>query len=102
MPSVGVGCVVTRAGQLLLVQQRRGSQPGAWAPPGGHLDFGESPDACAVRETLEEAGVPVTGVAFLAITNDLFEDADRHYVTVWKKQPDGGWKIWADMGVPGT
>jgi uncharacterized protein (TIGR02246 family) len=25
-----------------------------------------------------------------------------HYVTVWKQQPDGGWKIWADMGVPGT
>jgi len=25
-----------------------------------------------------------------------------HYVTVWRKQPDGGWKIWADMGVPGT
>lgn len=25
-----------------------------------------------------------------------------HYVTVWKQQPDGGWKIWADLGVPGT
>jgi uncharacterized protein (TIGR02246 family) len=25
-----------------------------------------------------------------------------HYVTVWKKQSDGSWKIWADMGVPGT
>lgn len=25
-----------------------------------------------------------------------------HYVTVWKKQTHGGWKIWADMGVPGT
>ena len=25
-----------------------------------------------------------------------------HYVTVWKKQPSGDWKIWADMGVPGT
>jgi uncharacterized protein (TIGR02246 family) len=24
------------------------------------------------------------------------------YVTVWHRQPDGGWKIWADMGVPGT
>ena len=24
------------------------------------------------------------------------------YVTVWRKQPDGGWRIWADMGVPGT
>ena len=25
-----------------------------------------------------------------------------HYVTIWRRQPDGGWKIWADMGVPGT
>jgi uncharacterized protein (TIGR02246 family) len=25
-----------------------------------------------------------------------------HYVTVWKRQPDSEWKIWADMGVPGT
>ena len=25
-----------------------------------------------------------------------------HYVTVWRRRPDGGWKIWADMGVPGT
>lgn len=24
------------------------------------------------------------------------------YVTVWRKQPDSGWRIWADMGVPGT
>ena len=23
-----------------------------------------------------------------------------HYVTIWKRQPDGGWKIIADMGVP--
>jgi uncharacterized protein (TIGR02246 family) len=25
-----------------------------------------------------------------------------HYVTLWRRQRDGGWKIWADMGVPGT
>jgi ketosteroid isomerase-like protein len=22
------------------------------------------------------------------------------YVTLWRRQPDGGWKIWADIGVP--
>ena len=25
-----------------------------------------------------------------------------HDVTLWKRQRDGGWKIWSDMGVPGT
>jgi uncharacterized protein (TIGR02246 family) len=25
-----------------------------------------------------------------------------HYVTVWQRQRDGGWKILADMGIPGT
>lgn len=24
------------------------------------------------------------------------------YVTVWRQQPDGGWRILADLGVPGT
>ncbi len=24
------------------------------------------------------------------------------YVTIWKRQADGGWRIWADLGVPGT
>ncbi len=24
------------------------------------------------------------------------------YVTAWRKQSDGGWKIWADLSVPGT
>jgi uncharacterized protein (TIGR02246 family) len=24
------------------------------------------------------------------------------YVTLWKRQAGGGWKIWADIGVPGT
>ena len=32
--------------------------------------------------------------------------AEQHvggrYVTLWRRQPDGGWRIWADVGVPGT
>jgi uncharacterized protein (TIGR02246 family) len=26
--------------------------------------------------------------------------SDGHYVTIWKKQRDGGWRIVADIGVP--
>ncbi len=82
VPYVGVGCIVVRAdGQLLLVR----SQRGYWSTPGGHLDFGESLEACAARETLEETGVRVTNVAFVAITNDVLPDAGKHYVTVWMR-----------------
>jgi 8-oxo-dGTP diphosphatase len=81
VPLVGVGCIVVRDAQLLLVRNHRGF----WSTPGGHLDLGESLEACAARETLEETGVSVTKVEFVAITNDVFEDAGKHYVTIWMR-----------------
>lgn len=60
-----------------------------WSTPGGHLDFGESPADCAARETLEETGIGVTNLRFVAITNDVLEDSDKHYVTIWMRgDPD--------------
>jgi 8-oxo-dGTP diphosphatase len=78
---VGIGCVVARDGKLLLVRDHRGF----WSPPGGHLDFGESPEQCAARETLEETGVSVSNVEFVAITNDVLADIGKHYLTVWMR-----------------
>ena len=76
---VGVGCIVVKEGKLLLIRTHRGF----WSTPGGHLDFGESPEACAARETEEETGVRVTNVKFVAITNDVLLDAGKHYITIW-------------------
>jgi 8-oxo-dGTP diphosphatase len=81
IPCVGVGCIVVRDGKLLLVQNQRGF----WSTPCGHLDFGESPDVCAARETLEETGVSVSNVEFVAITNDVLAAAGKHYLTVWMR-----------------
>lgn len=85
VPYVGVACLVIRDGRVLLVRHKRGSEPGTWSPPGGHLDFGETPEACAARETLEESGVRVSDVTLFGITNDLFEAAGRHYITLWTR-----------------
>jgi orotate phosphoribosyltransferase len=74
-----------RGGRLLLVKSPRGY----WSAPGGHLDFGESPAACAARETLEETGVRVTNVRFVAITNDVLTDVGKHYVTIWMRGDPG-------------
>ena len=81
IPFVGVGCIVIRDGHLLLVR----NQLGFWSTPGGHLDFGESPEVCAARETGEETGVAVTNLQFVAITNDVLTDVDKHYVTIWMR-----------------
>lgn len=79
IPFVGVGCIVVRQGKLLLVRNQRGF----WSTPGGHLDFGESPDICAAREAFEETGITVSNVQFVAITNDVLTEVGKHYLTVW-------------------
>ena len=56
---------------------------GSWSTPGGHLDFGESPEACAIREAKEETNVTVSNVRFRAVTNDFFADEGKHYITLW-------------------
>ncbi len=82
---VGVGCIVMRKERLLMVRSRRGF----WSPPGGKLEFGESLEECAIRETAEETGITVMNVEFVAITNDVFADTGRHYLTVWMRgDPD--------------
>jgi len=42
---------------ILMVEQFRfGSNEFSWEPPGGVIDAGEVPEACATRELLEETG----------------------------------------------
>lgn len=85
LPRVGVACVVMRGGRILLVRRQRSHGAGTWSPPGGHLHFGETPETCAIRETVEETGVTVSRVDFIAITNDIFTDEEKHYITLWMR-----------------
>ncbi|MBE3560807.1 MAG: NUDIX domain-containing protein [Ktedonobacteraceae bacterium] len=82
-PSVGVGVLVTRGHDILLMKRHNAHGAGTWSPPGGHLEHGESFQECAIRETLEETGVLITDATVLAVTNDIFEAEGKHYVTVW-------------------
>ena len=82
-PRVGVGIIIVKDEQVLLLRRRNVHGAGSWSTPGGHLDFGESPEECAVREAKEETGVDVTDVRFKAVTNDVFEAEGKHYITLW-------------------
>ncbi len=85
-PGVGVAVLIEQNGRLLMLR-RSGVElgAGAWGVPGGHLDFGETPEQCAIREAHEETGVTVDGIRFVGITNDVFRDDGLHYITIWMR-----------------
>ncbi len=67
---VDVRAVVFRAGELLLVRERRS---GRWTFPGGWADAGDTPSLAAERETLEESGYKVRAEKLIALL-----DKTRH------------------------
>lgn len=82
-PRVGVGVIVLRDGRVLLGLRRGSHGAGTWALPGGHLEFGESVEACAAREALEETGLAIEQLRPGPFTNDVMQAEDRHYVTLF-------------------
>lgn len=87
---VGVGVFVLQSPQEstsnphFLMGKRKGAHgAGTYALPGGHLEFGEEPEACAAREVLEETGLKVTNIRFLTATNDYMPMDNKHYITMF-------------------
>src|SRR5579859_5272217 len=81
--NVGVSVLIRRGEELLLEKRAHVHGAGTWGPPSGHIDFGETPEQTAQRETREETGVQITNLVFLGVTNDVFEKEQKHYITVW-------------------
>lgn len=54
---VGTLLFLRAGGRLLLIRKKRGHGAGKINAPGGKLDAGETPLACALRETREEVGI---------------------------------------------
>jgi mutator protein MutT len=85
-PYVGVGAVIVRDGQVLIVKRKHDPLAGQWSIPGGAVELGETLEACVAREMREETGLeiavgPVIEV-FDRITRDEQGTVRYHFVLV--------------------
>jgi len=85
-PLVGVGAVIIRDGQVLLI--RRANEPGRgqWSIPGGVLELGETLAQAAIREVREECQVEIEIEDVLSACDLIQRDAQGrvryHYVLI--------------------
>lgn len=82
-PKVGIGVLIFNKEYLLLGQRQSIHGRSTWGPPGGHLEFGETFAACAIRETKEETDLVIRDPKVVAITNDVFKEENKHYVSIF-------------------
>ncbi len=83
-PHIGVGVLLIRNNQLLLVKRKYNPDAGYWSIPGGHLDLGERVETAAEREAFEETGFKVKVSKLAGIIDKIMYDDDGkieyHYV----------------------
>lgn len=80
-PQVGVGVMIVKDGTVLLGKRKGAHGAGEYAFPGGHLEYMESFEHCATRETQEECGIEIAQIRFQFLAN-VTTYAPQHYVHI--------------------
>ncbi len=93
-PIVGVGAVVWRGDQVLLVRRGKPPRIGSWSLPGGAQKLGETVFETARREIREETTVDIEVLALVDVVDSIRHDeagrVEYHYTLVdvvaeWRK-----------------
>ena len=82
-PKIGVGVIIKKDKKVLLGKRIGEHGTGTWSFPGGHIEFGETPEEAAERETKEEAGISICHIYKGPYTSDVHEGEGKHYITLF-------------------
>lgn len=85
-PILGVGALIPRGDEILLVERGREPLKGYWSLPGGVVEAGEGLEEAIRREVLEETGLDVQPESVVEIFERVIRDEngrpEYHYVLI--------------------
>lgn len=85
-PIIAVGAVVIKDHRVLLVRRGHAPAKGQWAIPGGRIKLGETLQAAAEREIMEETGILIKAKTPVYTLDSIHRTPDGriryHYVIV--------------------
>ena len=71
---VGVGILIRKGDEYLLIKRTSEPDKGLWSVPGGMVEVGEKVEDAAVREAKEETGLEVELVKDLGVVDKIVRD----------------------------
>ena len=77
---VGSLCYVVHEERVLLLKRARPPHIGKWSPPGGKMEFGESPEDCVIREIQEETGLTIINPMLRGVQTVVDVDWPIHWL----------------------
>jgi 8-oxo-dGTP diphosphatase len=77
LPTVDI--IIEMSTGILLIERK--NEPLGWALPGGFVDYGESLEAAAYREALEETSLELKDLRLLGCYSDPARDKRFHTIT---------------------
>ncbi|MDP3066684.1 MAG: NUDIX hydrolase [Methanobacteriaceae archaeon] len=90
-PLLTVDTVVTNNESIVLIKRKNDPYQGSWALPGGFVEYGETVEDAALRETLEETGLLINLKDIVGVYSDINRDPRGHTVSIcFHAHPIGG------------
>ena len=89
-PGTGVGALVLRGREILMVQRRIAPYKGCWGIPAGYQEYHETPEECAIRETLEETGMNIRLLHLLEVSYTRDDPRKRANLLIYRAVAEAG------------